>query len=199
MASFEGAFFLIVRRRSKSGIFGRFVIQEPYQFVQDPWRFSANAYEEAFRRIADEVAARPSRCSELYMPLAFLCRHSIELTLKLVIQIIDTGLIGDIDLNKHSLIYLWNRLHALLRAIDISIDESWFADSADLIGRIHNADPWGESFRYPSNKDGEIRWKQMELKELVRSQEQITNYCHFMANAFWDWCNDRGNEDFCEG
>jgi len=128
-----------------------------------------------------------------------LCRHSLELTLKLVIQIVDNGLIGDIDLNRHSLIYLWDRMHAILRAIGVPIDERWFADGEALIRRIHNADPWGEAFRYPSSRGGKARWRQIELSQLIRLHEQITNYCHSMANDFWDWNNDRSNEDFSDG
>lgn len=170
-------------------------VPEPYEFSRDPWRFSAYAYEEAFRKVAEESPLSASQSLTLFMPLAFLCRHSIELSLKLAIQIMENGFHDEVDLNTHSLVYLWSKFGAVLDAAGVPIERDRFAERESLLISIHNVDPRGESFRYPSNKNGKIKWANISLRELSSAHDLITSYCYEMTSAYWDLANDLGNRD----
>jgi hypothetical protein len=117
------------------------------------------------------------------MPLFLLARHSIELHLKDTIR--EYAKTDDMpaDLGTHNLMWLWNQLGTYMERYGIPADDEWGVYCDKLLNHIHEVDPDGERFRYPTARDGApFEITRVELEGLVRAHWHITMYCDGCAN-----------------
>jgi hypothetical protein len=141
------------------------------------WEYFVGAYGMAFDRLAKEELERWTGQSQLAEPLFFLCRHSIELSLKDTVREYSDppGRIAE----GHNLLQLWRDLVGLVNAAGLGDgSDDWTIYCGKLISHIHDADPDGERFRYPSSKNGrEFELTRIELEGLAVAHWHIGMYC----------------------
>ena len=144
------------------------------------WYFFAYSYCGAFEILWDAAYARQS--DAVNYPLLLVCRHSIELWLKVAISSV---LQADPPLG-HGLSELWSKLMdaladhngSRLDRMDGS-DDGIFAGSVQCLIRTLDAhDVKGDRFRYPVAKSFETYPStQADLEELYRAHSIITCFC----------------------
>lgn len=127
------------------------------------WRSPKHA--EAFKTAAEMVidACQDEegypRQDELFLPVAYLYRHCLELRMK---DIIVTGVgmnFFNADevaeaLNGHSLARLWNHARKLLVDRWPTADQTPLKAVEAIVNEYHQADPSGQVFRYDADKNG---------------------------------------------
>ncbi|MCA0035062.1 hypothetical protein [Mesorhizobium sp. B263B2A] len=130
------------------------------------WEYFASAYSRIFDKLATEALANWPSSEVAHEVLFYLCRHSLELSLKNAILGCSEPELP--DLNGHSLLQLWSRLQALVRDHGFTSDEDWTNHCGRLIQHIHDVDPDGERFRYPTDKDHKrFLFTKMDLEGLA--------------------------------
>src|SRR5438874_8584744 len=88
------------------------------------WENFEGAYGMAFDRLAED-ALRNWSGGQFALPLFFLCRHSIELSIKGAIVAYSESA-GEAPLIEgHSLAQLWNDLLRQVQAAGFGIDDDW--------------------------------------------------------------------------
>ena len=122
-------------------------------------------YASSFKEAADIVL---DKCSvdgdspendNFAFPVLYLYRHGIELNLKSIIR---AGLLStffertdvEADLKLHNLAKLWNHARKILRHRWANSDPEPLMATEAVINELHQSDPNGQVFRYPSDKDG---------------------------------------------
>lgn len=141
------------------------------------WENFSGAYGEAFDLLSGKLLAE-WHGSRLALPLFFLCRHSIELSIKRAI-IEYAGYAGETpDLQGHSLARLWNELMRQVEAAGFRNDDLWTAHCGKLVRHLHDVDPDGERFRYPTNRSGaEFECTKVDVERLAVAHWHIGVLC----------------------
>lgn len=141
------------------------------------WENFAGAYDDAFELLVEAATAK-DRPERLKLPLFFLCRHALELSIKnaIIIYSESAGVVPDIK--GHSLIRLWNCLMEHIRRAGFETDDEWSAHCDKLVQHIHETDPDGERFRYPSSTSGaEFDQMSVDITRLAVAQWHIGMLC----------------------
>src|SRR5882757_6410493 len=117
--------------------------------------YHAEAFKKAAEMLLDahlESNPTPYR-DEIFLPIAFLYRHCLELRLKDIVQIgdqIDLCGNGDIKeaLNGHSLTRLWTFAKRAIVARWPDGDKDTVTAVEAVVNEFHQIDPSGQAFRY---------------------------------------------------
>ena len=137
------------------------------------WHFFAYSYSRSFEVLWDAAYARPSGVFDY--PLLFVCRHSIELWLKLALSAVS----GDVPPPGHQLKLLWRSLaNALREETGTPVDDA-FAESVDEpVEMLDEHDGKGDRFRYPTTSGSKpYPSTHADLDELFRAHWIVTTYC----------------------
>jgi hypothetical protein len=149
--------------------------------------FYAYGYARGFERLADEALENWPGSGGMQMPLFFLARHSIELHLKDAIEAYGRYSPLEPELAGHNLACLWNHLQKQIETAGFPTDDDWTRYCNKLIHHIHEIDPDGERFRYPSNVKGvEFEFTRVELEGLKKAHWHVTGYCDAAASMIMD-------------
>ena len=136
------------------------------------WGFYAYGYEQAFDAMWDAAYARPNKV--LQPALLFICRQSIELSLKAGIS----ALSGKPPPLGHKLKQLWSAFTDALEKLGQPTSDTYSASARILISILDQHDPLGDRFRYPdSTKSGVYLSTVIDLEELYRAHHRVTTYC----------------------
>ena len=149
--------------------------------------FYAYGYARAFEQLAETALQRWPGGGHTPMPLFFLARHSIELHLKDAIEHYGRCSTLEPELSSHNIARLWNHLQAQIQHAGFPTDDDWTRYCNKLVHHIHEVDPDGERFRYPSNVQGvEFEFTRVELEGLQKAHFHITGYCDAAASMVAD-------------
>lgn len=149
-----------------------------------PW-FDESTLSESFKIVADSVISsmeQENRSSPhvdmLFMPIAYLYRHSLELKLK---QMIRLGLDLKLEemtpkteeyLESHKLYPLWNIVKHFAEIIYPDGDVKVLEAAEAIIQKFHNLDKSGQQLRYLKDKQGnKITQSLPESVDLIHIKE----------------------------
>jgi hypothetical protein len=141
------------------------------------WAYFAFSYERAFEQLARKAYEDGARGMHLIEPLFFLARHSIELALKATIA--DFAQVGDNapQLVGHRLLDLWDELYRVMDRYGSPPNDDWGIKCRELAAHIHEVDPEGDRYRYPSNRKGiEFAGTDIDVAGLIRAHGHLTTY-----------------------
>jgi hypothetical protein len=140
--------------------------------------YYAHGYSVAFETLAREAIELWPRADYLRLPLFNLCRHSIELALKDAIQVVPLRSAREQIPTGHNLLKLWDQLIECFSEAGFPTDDNWTIYCRKLVKHLHDMDPTGEHFRYPSNNSGvSFKDTQVEYEGLIKAHSHITLYC----------------------
>lgn len=122
----------------------------------------AKHFKESADKLVDDIGDNNGHIADQYIiPILFLYRHSIELSLKAILykmylkSEMDKKKIED-KLKDHRLGYLWDKMENILlknyNLIENNKQETEFKKIKDLVKELHNIDESSMSFRYPFDK-----------------------------------------------
>lgn len=149
----------------------------------------AQGYFEAGKRLVESLRANPTYVDFLIYPLVNTYRQGIENMLKQVglvlLRLCDEE--GKIKLD-HRLMNNWAIVRRCLEQQDVAAEELDRAEKTlkDLV----EIDSTGQTFRYPTTKDGEMHLEETGLinvevfAEGIGSLAQYLEYCHDWASEF---------------
>ena len=147
------------------------------------FRYFAVSYEKAFELLAEWALDRWGVGGVLHPPILYLARHSIELHLKLAIDeyVEYTG--RSVEASGQQLVPLWNELKRQFELAGMPDLDEWGRHCERLIAHIHDIDPDGESFRYPTHLgDKTFNSAHIELEGLKKAHRNIVLYCEASLN-----------------
>jgi len=173
-----------------------------------PYYFCVEGYEEAIDGLLAqwEQAERSDYLSDaLIFPLGFLGRHLVELRMKAAYE----PLVGEPSPETHSLLELWTILRSAIEArrgpganmstreryghlpretiqkLGITLSRRGELDRlATLVSALHEADPEGVAFRYPSAMPGHI--KRIALDRLAGAAKELASYFDGVVTGFYE-------------
>jgi hypothetical protein len=149
----------------------------PAPFEDQGWMYYAWSYAVAFEQLAEHIRVDDQIAKVMRLPMLYLCRHSIELYLKAAIIEMSSGRAEFTRGENHNLLLLWRRFQLL--CVEAGFKPSIDHDCA--IQTIHQADPTGEHFRYPSKKELQkvIPYTSIEnLVNLVEAHRAVIGLCN---------------------
>lgn len=143
----------------------------------DSLGFYAYSYGRAFEVLFEEKYKR--RLHPMLMhPLLLICRHSIELSIKHGLEILEPYDPEAGTKVTHSLEGLWTRLLNALRAAGLEVDDEYTASCGETVTLLHNHDTRGDRFRYPADvKGATFASTNVDLDRLFKGHFRITTYC----------------------
>lgn len=161
-----------------------------------------------FKRAADciiqyiSTGSRLGHPDGLFMPIACLFRHSLELLLKHLIRLaLDLDLVEDSakleqELFKtHDLIKLWSCINSTIKREWPDEDETAINNAQTFIQSFHQLDKSGQNLRYTHDQKGaSITYKypsSIELKELQESYGGVYNFLTAYKSVLEDMINAR--------
>ena len=137
------------------------------------WHFYAYSYEQAVDVMWDATYARPN--TVLHPPLLFLCRQSIELSIKAGIS----KLSGERPPRGHNLQSLWSDLLKALKKLGQPTNDAFSESVGWLINLLDQHDQIGDRFRYPDSKQsGAYPSTVVDLEKLYRAHWRVMVYCY---------------------
>lgn len=132
----------------------KFLTKERRASIYDKtWENLCGAYGDAFNLLSQRLLAERGY-ERVVVPLFYLCRHSVELSIKHAVIEYAEALGEPPDVAGHSLASLWNELARLTQAAGFPTDDPWTVHCGKLVRHLHDADPDGERFRYPASRSG---------------------------------------------
>lgn len=142
------------------------------------WESFCGAYGRAFDSLSAMLLEEGRDPGQLGAPIFFLCRHSIELSIKWAIIEHARSAGENPKIEGHSLIKLWRELLKQFELAGFPSDDDWTVYCGKLVEHIHNVDPDGERFRYPESRQGTpFGYTAVELKELAVAHWHIGMLC----------------------
>ncbi len=152
---------------------------------ESTWGYFAYGFSAGFEQLAMQAWKEWPRREYLRLPVLYLCRHSIELSIKAAIEDC-AGYTGKrYEVEGHNLHSLWNELLSQVRYGGFPTEDEWTEHCAKLVSHIHSFDPTGERFRYPSSKTGlPFELTQVEFGELLKAHWHIKSYCEAVISMF---------------
>ena len=154
--------------------------------------FDDSSFAQAFKEAGDIIIKQLSKKGNrpypdmLFMPIAYLYRHSLELQLKQIIKLgTDLGVVEDNKklrdtLSCHNLQRLWNCVKQAIDELDSeSSSTEDFSSAEQIIQRFHSIDISGQALRYPKglseNKPVANLPRFVELKHLQKVYDGLFN------------------------
>jgi hypothetical protein len=125
-------------------------------------KYLPNVYKESADMIIDRIEKGEvqGNTSIFISPIAYLYRHSFELSLKkLIYQGIALEILEQNDklkeiLGDHKLCPLWNKVRIVLENVWLDGDKKDLANVERVIQQFHTVDESGQVFRYAADKNG---------------------------------------------
>jgi hypothetical protein len=155
----------------------RFLVRDgAHSTYAKTWEYFANAYGRAFDELAELILRDWPNRNHMDEAVFFLCRHSIELSIK-------NSILGcsepDVpEIAGHNLLNLWNQLQAIMAKHGFEEPDEWTAHCTKLIEHINEFDPDGEHFRYPTDrKHNPFEFTRVELEGLAVAHWHIGMLC----------------------
>lgn len=155
--------------------------------------FGASYIADQYKRAADQLVEMQKQGGDLchpdglFMPIAYLYRHAIELKLKgLLDKIIQCGLAKDEDdaLGGHGLIKLWDAIKPALVDQWPKADRKPLSNTEALIRDFHKIDKSGQSLRYSSTKNGNsVKEGFPKVVRLDMLQEAVSGMYNLLAGC----------------
>lgn len=132
----------------------------------------------------------------LFLPVAYLYRHYLELRLKAIVQVglgMEFFKRADVesDLHEHNLARLWTHAKKLLKDRWPDADDAPLKGAESVVQEFHQSDPSGQMFRYHSDKNGRP-FKQKSLPQqispatLLKTMDGVYNF----LEATWSELQD---------
>jgi hypothetical protein len=162
-------------------------------------------YAAKFKDAADvlvrEAAAGNATLDSVIIPIMFLYRQYLELTLKEIIlfgrEVVGTG--KGYPTNEHDLKALWDETLSLLTAHYGSRVPPEMANVTPCIEDLHSYDPKSFSFRYPTDKQGKPYLKEVRhinIRNLYEVMDRLASFLDCMSNDLgeaYDYVTQRNN------
>ena len=160
---------------------GEFIRSASPTYGEQSWRFYAYSYGRAFDILWDSAYARLNEV--INPPLLLLCRHSIELSLKLAIH----SLSQNTPPGGHQLGYL--KCTLLNHLYKVGLKET--AMGSDTVGNViellDQQDSRGDRFRYPESISSQYYpATRIDLDELYRVHYLVTSECELISD-WYEW------------
>jgi len=137
------------------------------------------SYAAAFEELAETFLQNRGRREYLKIPLFYLCRHSVELSIRSAMKDLHEAGFSCEEMSGHNLLALWEKFQSALKNTNlIENDDEWSEYCGRLIKHIHDFDPRGENFRYPVRKNGiPFSSADIEISHLIKAHFKIYGYC----------------------
>jgi hypothetical protein len=166
--------------------FSKFI--HPREFTErydGTWTYFAFTYERAFEQLARKAYDDGIRGMHLIEPLFFLAHHSMELALKATIS--EFAQIDEVppQLTGHRLLDLWDQLYDVMERYGSPPNDHWGIKCRGLVAHIHEIDPEGDRYRYPSNRKGkEYAGTEVDIAGLIKAHGHVTTYLDACRSMF---------------
>jgi hypothetical protein len=156
-------------------------------FMGGDWTMYILGYKKAGDVLVEFVKETQSEQDILVYPIVFMYRQYLELRLKWLIQVSYDLLDRELDFPRtHKLDILWNRLRIMLPQIEASVLSEDLEAIDDAISQFCKIDPTSETFRYPTNKEGDNSLSPdvriINLRQLGDIMQKIASYFDATAN-----------------
>jgi len=93
----------------------------------------------------------------LFMPIVYLYRHALELSLKSMIRTMHysgrINVLPEKELENHKIMPLWNQVKPVLKATWPDDDDRPLKYTESLLNELHTLDDSGQGFRFTYNKN----------------------------------------------
>jgi hypothetical protein len=180
------------------GLDGSIVID--LRFMRDMWRGdSETSYIEGFHESAGVVAERlksdwrTKANGRMFIGLAYLYRHCIELQLKFIIRYAikcKVISVSEKQIFHHKLGELWEIVRQILTDNPAGpLEQLDFVEA--VLMELHQVDPGGEDFRFSRRGDKTRSMRDVpdtfSLDQFVESMEKIYTFLDCVESMFMDW------------
>lgn len=164
---------------------------------------SSGGYAVGFKEAADKIIEAAEHDDKhpdlLFFPVAYLYRHSLELSLKEIVEMsVKSGAIAVPDdvlaelLGGHNLYCLWNRTREAIQAVWPEGDHVDTKAVEKVILEFHRLDKSGQAFRYPTDKSGKPHLATapqcVSLQNLKKVMDAVDRYLD-ASYAGIDYCD----------
>jgi hypothetical protein len=146
----------------------------------------ATKFKEAADVLVREAAAGNAVLDQMIIPIVFLYRQYIELSLKEIImfgrEVVGTG--TGYPANSHDLKELWKETLSLLTAHYGADIPSEAGNVTSCIEDIHAHDPKSFSFRYPTDKTGKPSLsgiQHINIRNLYETMDRLASFLDCMS------------------
>jgi hypothetical protein len=168
----------------------KFVHRDPSgSAYEKTWERFSYGYSAAFEILARKCIEKDADLGLLSTSLFYLARHSVELALKAaILEYAETDK-TEPKLGTHSLESLWVQLGEFMDRWGLGTKDDWGEYCGKLIAHMHDSDPDGERFRYPSNRQGKtFELTRLDVEQLIRAEWHLTMYldacCEMHSEGF---------------
>lgn len=155
-----------------------------HRFMSDNNQY-ASAFVSGANMLVDALANDPTYRvkGDLFLPVCYLYRHSIELRLKTIIwraQSVDYSnwTLNDLS-TTHSLHVLWNEVRVILEKLEDRFTPDVINALEQLVLEFHHVDPESQQFRYPY-----VKVKKDKKKTITPRGHQLESSLQMLPDEF---------------
>lgn len=157
------------------------------------WSIYAQGYRRAADALVDLVEGEPPD-DVLLLPIVFLYRHFVELTLKdICLKLVSLCHVAfdPKQITTHKLVPLWEFLKAHMNCIRDEMQDKEIVPALDkLLGELSDLDPDSMHFRYAVDKnfDNVVLPRSLSMETLKSTMEKIYNgFSYIEAGIDLEW------------
>lgn len=135
-----------------------------YKYSSEKFYPYVKAYTESAGYFHKKICENKSFKNILFIPMCYLYRNSIELSLKETLfeecSFTFQEAVMHLNKKKHSILGLWNLIKDEIKEhADAPESDTTIMDVENYINQLHNIDGSSDKFRYPTNKYLELHFK----------------------------------------
>lgn len=147
------------------------------------WGNAPAGFTYAAEHLTEHARKFGATIDQVGVPLFFLQRHRVELSLKYLLHAVDAKVP-----HTHDLKTLWQKCEEALRPIDGKAWQTFSADHSELIDVLDSVDPGSFAFRYPVGQKG----KEVERPEFIdlRVLHDEVDELYYGASGFADYLSE---------
>lgn len=148
----------------------------------DPWGRYAYGFKEAGDRLTQSILeGKPGGIDLLLMPILYLYRHWIELSIKCSIRDLERHLGTHSKMISGHSLSSWTKMLQLAEELS-GTPANEFDQATRLVEELMELDPNGESFRYPESLKGMPTWTGPEWINIETLAQGID---HVQSAIYW--------------
>lgn len=138
-----------------------------YGYNRKSFYYNIQSYRNSAKVLYNHSSENLEQRNSLFMPLCYLYRNSIELSMKDILfdesSYTYQKTLKLLNSNKHKLLSIWKSIKSdIIKHCGVSEDDKVICDVEQYIVKLNDIDGAADKFRYPTNKDLDVYFKRVK-------------------------------------
>lgn len=159
-----------------------------YGYNRKSFHYNIQSYRNSAKLLYNHSSENLEQRNSLFMPLCYLYRNSIELSMKDILFDESSYTYQEtlklLNKNKHKLFSIWKSIKSdITKHCGVSEDDKVICDVEKYIVKLNDIDGEADKFRYPTNKDLDVYFKRVKSFDIDNVKDFFEDILSFFNSV----------------